>query len=449
MLVVPVHAPSANQSRQGAASPPTWTVALVTVPADTEPEQDLPAQQEFVWDRRPSFRFGNLLRLDLRLKLQGDLRRTYEGAGESADLSAFELHRRRIGVSGTLLRRIEFEVERELTTPSLTPAEIASELNTATPWKDVYVDLSYFRSARVRGGRFKIPFGLDALTSATENDFVYRSLGAEYLAPSRDVGIMLHGRFFDRGLSYWSGAFRHDGDNAASKSSRGGDRTLAARVAARPLGRVNRALFGSLEAATAFTVSTVRDDSFRPNGLRARTVVSEDMFFEPVYVSGHRWRWEADVDWISGPASLRAEYTRVTDDRLRQGIAGDDLADARYRAWYVSGSYLLTGQAKSRPVVPLRGIFDGAGALEVAARLERIWCDSIGTSGETPLAGPRARNILQNGGRVITLGINWFPNRWVTVHVNAIRERVEDAARSPVPLGGAFWSQVVRFQFAF
>jgi phosphate-selective porin len=448
-IVVTVYAAPATLPYQAPASAPTQTAPPAT-PAEAEPEQARAPGPEFGLERRPSFRFGDLLRVDLRLKLQGDLRRSYAGARERADLSVFELHRRRVGVSGTLLRRIEFEVERELTTPSLTAAEIASELNAATPWKDVYVDFSYFRVARVRGGRFKIPFGLDALTSATQNDFVYRSLGAEYLAPSRDVGIMVHGRFFERALRYWGGAFRHDGDNAASKTGQPGDRTLAARVAARPLGRVNRTLFGGLEAATAFTASMVRDDSFRPNGLRARTVVSEDVFFEPVYVSGRRWRWEADVDWTGGPMSLRAEYTRVTDDRLAQGIGGDDLADARYRAWYVSGSCLLTGEAKTRPVVPTRGIISGgAGALEVAARVERIWYDSVGAAAERPLAGPRAHNILQNGGRVVTLGINWFPNRWVTVQVNAIRERIEDAARSPVPLGAAFWSEVVRFQLAF
>ena len=34
--------------------------------------------------------------------------------------------------------------------------------------------------------------------------FVYRSLGASYLAPARDIGIMAHGRFFKRGLNYWA-----------------------------------------------------------------------------------------------------------------------------------------------------------------------------------------------------------------------------------------------------
>ena len=57
--------------------------------------------------------------------------------------------------------------------------------------------------------------------------------------------------------------------------------------------------------------------------------MTQDTFYESVYVKGHRRRWEADVDWTSGPASVRAEFTWVSDDRLGQGIGDEDLPDAR------------------------------------------------------------------------------------------------------------------------
>ena len=93
---------------------------------------------------------------------------------------------------------------------------------------------TYHRQRAGPVGKFKIPFGLDQLTGVTQNDFVYRSLGANYLAPSRDIGGMVHGRFFKRGLSYWAGVFKHDGDNARSKKIQGGDDTFAGRVTGTP-----------------------------------------------------------------------------------------------------------------------------------------------------------------------------------------------------------------------
>jgi hypothetical protein len=43
--------------------------------------------------------------------------------------------------------------------------------------------------------------------------------------------------------------------------------------------------------------------------------------------------------------------------------------------------------------------------------------------------------------------VNWTLNRFFKLQINAIRERVEDVERSPVPNGDAFWSRVLRLQF--
>jgi phosphate-selective porin len=149
-----------------------------------------------------------------------------------------------------------------------------------------------------------------------------------------------------------------------------------------------------------------------------------------------------------GPASVRGEYMYATDDRLRQGLRDRNLPDARYRAWWVAGTYLVTKDTKERPVRPHTDLFRGGfGAVELAARYERIRFDSVGGEDE-PFRHPRAETILPNGDRVLTLGVNWILNRWVTLQVNAIREEIEDPERNPAPNGGAFWSRVVRFQLA-
>jgi phosphate-selective porin len=175
--------------------------------------------------------------------------------------------------------------------------------------------------------------------------------------------------------------------------------------------------------------------------------LTQDTFYSPVYVKGHRHRWEGDVDWMRGPVAARAEYTWLTDDRLQQGLFDNDLPDARARAWYVSGTWIVTGEGKTRPVKPANDFLQGGiGAVEVGARYERLWFDSAGGA-TTPTRANRAETILTAGEKVLTLGVNWTLNRFIKLQVNGIREHVEDPGRNPVSNGAAFWSRLVRLQF--
>jgi phosphate-selective porin len=387
---------------------------------------------------RPSFRFGSAVRLDFDASFLGD---ALASESTATSLDSFELHRARIAVKGKVLERVEFEVERELTTNDVDLLYLPK-----SPWKDVFVNVTAVRNLQVQAGKFKIPFGLDETTGILHNDFAYRSLGASYLAPARDIGAMAHGRFFKRGLSYWAGAFVHDGENARSKKIRGGDRTVAARIAGKPLRPLG---VKGLELGTAFAFSGLSDDWFEPNGLRGRTVISEDTFFHAVYVKGHRRRWEADADWTAGPAWARGEFTWVSDDRLGQGLREEDLPEARARSWYVSGGWTLTGERKRRPFkADVDALRHAWGAVELVGRYERLRFDSATAAGAGgPSPNPRAETILPSGDEVFTAGVNWFVNRRIKVQVNGIREHVEDAEHSPMPAGAAFWSSVVRLQF--
>jgi phosphate-selective porin OprO and OprP len=399
----------------------------------------------FSWKQHPSVRYGSVFRLDGQAKFQEDMHSTYEGA---VDVPEWELHRNRFGISGYLTKKIEYEVERELTEKELTEKDILAGVTPASHWKDVNVNLTFVKNAQVQIGKFKVPFGLDELTGVTHNDFIYRSLGANYLAPARDIGAMVHGRFFKRGLNYWAGVFQHDGDNARSKKIQGGDETFAARVTGMPFRKIASGSIAAIEIGSSFAISALSDDSFRPNGLRGRTVVSQDTFAEPVYVKGRRHRWEADADWASGPFAARTEYTWETDDRQGQGLGDEDLPDARARSWYVSGVWVVTAENKVRPLKPATEFLQGGwGAVEVVARMERLWYDSVGESTGIAFRNPRAETILPTGDRVVTVGVNWILNRFTKLQFNVIREHLEDADRNPVTNGGALWSRIVRLQF--
>lgn len=415
--------PGGPAAPQSATPPPAHS-------AQTPPaiRQDL----EFRWRDHPQIRTGPLFRLDFLAKFQWDARHPGD---EPFDFDDYEIHRARVGIEGEVFRYIQFSLERELTEREAGDPTTRKK----SAWKDVYVEANFTDAAQVRFGKFKIPFGLEQLTGISNLDFVYRSLSANYLAPSRDIGVMVHGRFFDRGLNYWAGVFKQDGENARSSRIDGADETVAVRVTGTPfrsLAGINKTEFGG-----AFTVSALDNVSVIPNGLRGRSVMSQYVFYEPVFVKGQRRRYEVDADWSEGPFGARAEYTHVLDSREGQGLADQDLADARARAWYASGSWVLTGEEKERPVEPKRKL----GALEVAARYERLWFDSAG--GEPPaLRNPRADAILPTGEHVLSLGLNWYITRWVKLQLQTIREQPQDPERSPVAGDGAFWSPVFRFQ---
>ena len=178
----------------------------------------------------------------------------------------------------------------------------------------------------MRVGKFKVPFGLEQLTGISNLDFVYRSLGANYLAPARDIGVMVHGRFFDRGLNYWAGVFQQDGENARSSKIDGADETVAVRVTGTPFRR--SAGLAKAEIGGAFTVSALDDESVLPNGLRGRTVMSQFVFYRAGVRNGQRRRYGVDVDWSAGPFGARAEYIHVARHREGQGLADQDLSDA-------------------------------------------------------------------------------------------------------------------------
>jgi phosphate-selective porin OprO/OprP len=406
-------------------------------------------------NQHPSIRFGDVFRLDFAATLQEDLHSSYPGAPglNCADQALpttclFQLHRNRVGIKGNFFNKIDYEVERELTEHELSDKDLLLGYTPRPQWKDVNVNVKYLKKSQIQLGRFKVPFGLDELTSASQNDFVHRSLGATYLDPGRDVGAMVHGSFFKRGLTYAAGVFQHDGDNARSKKVQGGDRTVATRLTVAPFRGTGIA--GDMSVGSAFAVSSLSDDPYLPNGLRGRTVLTQDTFFQPVYVKGQRTRWEADIDWTAGPASVRAEYTWVIDGRSRQGIGDEDLPDARARSWYVGGTWILTGQLKKRPIGIGREFpRGGVGAIELAGRYERLWFDSAGGADlDLPSRTPRAANILPSGDRALTLGVNWALNRWIKLQFNGIREQVEDPGHGPISGGGAFWSQVARLQIA-
>ena len=384
------------------------------------------------WNPRPSIRLGDFGRVDFRLKLQGDFR-SFDPE-QDPDLDTFDLHRRRAGVEGVLFGRLEFEIERELREDG--------------PWRDLFLNLDAANWLEIKGGKFKVPFGLEETTGVTDQDFIFRTRASDTIAPARDVGVMAHGRV-RRALTYELGVFREDGENARitepvfllpGEAAPSGGRVAAARVVAAPipLGRSDERFRIGLAVASSELPEGL-------NGLRGQTVFGST-FFPPVYVRGRRLRIGTQAEWKPGRFGFRAEYMRATDDREGQGLGDLDLSDLVTRGWYGSATWVITGERKADGVRPdhpiLRG---GIGAVEVGTRLEQLSFGSVAREGPA-FRNPRAAHVAENTEWVWTTGVSWYPNRWTKIQLNGIREHVLDELRTPVPGRLTYWTAIARLQ---
>jgi phosphate-selective porin OprO and OprP len=418
---------------------PVSFAAAQTAPAEdqvdkerAERKQDRPATFRFTWKDHPSLEIGKRTHIDFRARVQSDALGADRSLGD-ADDSSPDLARRRIGVAGDVENIVEFQIEREM--------------GDDEPWRDVYANYHQFEAVQVQAGKFKLPFSLDENTSVANLDFVYRSLAANQLAPGRDRGVMVHGRLFRRVLRYEIGGFDHDGRNGRTRNTARvfGEQTVVGRVTVQPF-RSQKSEASDLQIGVAFTTGDV---PLGFSSLRGQTFFHEAFFDPDFWVQGQRRRTGLEVRWRPGPFSIKSEYMHVTTERRGQSVEDTDLSPLLATGWYVSGTWAVTGERKVDGLnQPKRPLFQGGyGAIELACRVERLTFGSV-AGGDAPSESVRADVIVGNADQAMTVGVNWYLNRWGKLQFNAIRESLTDPSQGPRPLRSGFWSQVIRFQLS-
>ena len=419
-------------------APPPQNPAAPSGRAEQQPDAktkkpDKPKPIFKLGDEHPEFDLGKGSRLEVRARFAADRADSDASTAEPADVSTIDLGKRRIGVSGEIRNAVEFQVE--------------AELDDDDPWRDVYAEFKSFAFARVRGGKFKLPFSLDENTGASRLDFLYRSLAATHLAPGRDRGVMVLGRVARELVRYEAGVFEHDGKNARTNNAGKvfGGQTTAARVRVEPLRNTKDAV-GELSLGAAFTRSDVPEGIA---GLRGQTVLQQNFFSALDYfVNGPRRRLGVEMEFLPGPASLKMEWMRVETERRGLSVEDSDLSPIVGEGWYVSGTYALTGEKKSRVQRPRKPFLQGGfGAVEIGARIESLRFRS-GAAGEAASTSPRAEVIVGNRNQVATVGVNWYINRFFKIQANFIREKLDDPVQGPLPSKASFNTRAIRFQFS-
>ena len=402
-----------------------------------------------VWDNRPSIVFGEDVNIDLKGRVQLDWRRF----DPEVDEDEFDVRTLRVGLKGELTRHFDWEIEREID-EVLAEGEVEPKWRFGQ-WKDVFINWTTFDAFSVKGGRFKMPFGLEQTTSVSDLDFAYRALGSTKIAPGRDKGVMAYGSLLDGSLVYEAGVFDDDGDNGEQEAEQfvieGQDvQDIGPAMAVRVVGELFRRLpvhdrLKGAEFGIAYTRASLPEGL---NSLRGEEVWGFD-FFEPVYVKGHRQRLGFQFDWSPGPLGFKSEWMRSSEERLGQSNRNADLSDFIGTAWYASATWILTGEDKDSDVTPNDPLFGGGiGVVEVGARYEQLTFESASKEGPD-FTNPRSEHLTPNTDSVLTFGVNWMPIRWVKVVANGIRQTFDDVNRAPIVGTAGYWSGLLRLQVAF
>jgi phosphate-selective porin OprO and OprP len=341
-----------------------------------------------------------------QLRLRGYMQsdgRFYADDAPARSADTFLLRRVRPILEGTLFKNVDFKLMPDFG-------------GGTTVLQDAYIDLRLTPAAKIRAGKFKTPFGLERLASATDLLFVERALPTA-VAPNRDAGVLLFGDLLNATLNYSVGVMNGVLDGGSGDADDGDGKDAVARVFALPFKASRHERLRGVGIGVAATTGTQRGTlsapnlpAYRTNGQITFARYRVDLTAAGTTVAdGSRWRVSPQGYFYTGPFGVLAEYA-FSSQRVRREI---ETARLGTRAWQVATSYVLTGEDSTYRGVTPRGAFDPSagswGAVEVTARLNGLMLDEEAF----PIFANPA--IAARDARGWAVGANWYLNRAVKV----------------------------------
>ena len=260
--------------------------------------------------------------------------------------------------------------------------------------KDAYLRYGGWKRAEFTLGQFKVPFGLEQLSSTNETSFIEKALPSAAFSLSRRKGLGLE-----------SHGPRHTFAAMGFGSSIGGNegRGAAARFTFTPVNHGQTLLHLGLAASTEWPSAPVNFGA-RPEALPTDVRLLRTGTIGEV---GRIDQLSLEAAWRQGPWSLQSESMH---SHLRRNLGNPDL---NFHGWYVAGSWLLTGEARDYHDGVFKGVTPAGrgGAWELTARYSHLGLDD-GT-----VRGGNENNV--------TLGVNWYCNDHLRFMVNYIRVNSE------------------------
>ena len=417
-----------------AATPALTPPAMATAPAElnerlTKLEQEVNKQPPFTAGYKDGF-FVRSADGNFSMRIGG--RVSAHGLYQQEDTlqnDSLSMDRVRFYLDGVVFKYWQYKIETDLTSSS--------------GLRDAYLNFTYFPRANVQLGQYKVPFSYEALLSKRYLDLVERSAATlSAVNPSRDIGVMLHGRMGEGLFGYQLAVLNGAGQNRADNNSA---KDIAARFVLAPFTAAKDSVLTDLNVGGAVTYS------HQPKGKGIAGLSPTGFeFFKAVDVRGDRLRTDGHLAWFYGPFSVTGEYLYSSEERRNLGPNQEDLSDFVTMGGYIGGTWLVSGEKKifNKPNKPALmfldpfGQMDGWGSWELAARYETYSLDDEGGSGKL---GALKRNSLD----AARIGLNWYPNPWLRFSLEYMYGRYDDAKRSPRPGHHAVNSILSRIQIEF
>lgn len=321
---------------------------------------------------------------------------------------------------GTLGRGYDFDLSVE-----------ASNLKIALYNADLQIN--YKPAFQLKIGRFKEPFSREELTSSRYLEFAERDM-INNLVPGQGAGVMVQGATLGRTLQYQAGFFGGKGALAEKDSTTpdGVVRLLFTPWLKGPSRYLSGMTFGSAFAEGR----TSHSDSFEGS-----TASGSFVLFAREPVKGAVTRANGEWTWLIGPAGFHAEYTQTQQEKQGLGSGGRNLPGVIVKGYYVSATYLLTGEqrvddAQPIPDFPVFGSGrKGLGAWKLKFRYSTLRMSDGAASNQVD---------------TLTPGVNWYVTHFFRVTVDLNVEQLNRPILLPLPRpAGTLISALVTTQFRF
>jgi phosphate-selective porin OprO/OprP len=319
--------------------------------------------------------------------------------------NAFTIRKLRPTFSGRVARYFDFKVMPDFG-------------NGTAIVQDLYLDVRFSSSFRIRTGKDKTPVGYELLIGDNFLFFPERAL-ASSLVPNRDIGVQVQGDLSQK-FSYAAGVFNGipDGTNSTSELDTNNAKDVSGRIVLRPFSTVT-----TRGALNGFGVHLGGSTGHQAGPLPSfRTSVTQQYFAYDAAsaADGRRNRLSPAVFYYYKAFGGFAEYMRSTQGVTRDGVH----RDVANTAWEVTGSIVLTGEAASDRNVRPKNNFDPAaghwGALQLLGRYTVLSVDPAVFS-----AGFAATGASRQA-RSFTIAANWYPNMAVKYYFTFERTTFED-----------------------
>jgi hypothetical protein len=259
-----------------------------------------------------------------------------EAASDGSEpVSTFIIPRARIGLSGDITPKVSWFLQ----------GDFANLTNDGRVLRDAYLQFTGTKQFAVRFGQLVAPFSLERLTGYQKLEVIDRSVVGTFLAPSRDIGLMVFNVTPWRGwLTYGGAIINGSGQNRADEN---GAKDVVGRVAAR------------LPRVDGVTIGFNAQDGEQPQGNRRR--IGVDLNVEgPQYrvaverVAQHRDVAAATVDTdgftvigaFKHPAAHLSPHYAGYELAARYVDVEDDAVVLETHQLQAGGTYFVTPQLR-------------------------------------------------------------------------------------------------------